>query len=109
MRGVLRSRMLRCGKKGCRCHTDPAFRHGPYWYLYWRQGKRMRCRYIPPDKVEVFQQAIAARQALNAGIRKAHEDMRNMRWQLKCLRMQLTGVMLEGRALGPEPLWFTAQ
>lgn len=32
---------VRCGKKGCtRCP------HGPYWYAYWREGGRMRSRYI---------------------------------------------------------------
>ena len=32
---------VRCGKTGCaRCP------HGPYWYAYWREGGRMRSRYI---------------------------------------------------------------
>lgn len=30
-----------CGKSGCtRCP------HGPYWYAYWREGGRVRSRYI---------------------------------------------------------------
>ncbi|MBA2726003.1 MAG: hypothetical protein H0U53_08440 [Actinobacteria bacterium] len=30
-----------CGKAGCR--SCP---HGPYWYAYFREGKRLRSRYI---------------------------------------------------------------
>jgi hypothetical protein len=30
-----------CGRSGCsRCP------HGPYWYAYWREGGRLRSRYI---------------------------------------------------------------
>lgn len=32
---------VRCGKPGCtKCP------HGPYWYAYWREGGRVRSRYI---------------------------------------------------------------
>ncbi|MGQ0679203.1 MAG: hypothetical protein ACT4OM_06030 [Actinomycetota bacterium] len=32
---------VRCGKAGCsRCP------HGPYWYAYWREGDKVRSRYI---------------------------------------------------------------
>src|SRR5207249_2499036 len=41
---------VRCGKANCtRCP------HGPYWYAYWREGGRLRSRYIgkePPEQVE---------------------------------------------------------
>lgn len=36
-----RQEHVRCGKPGCgRCP------HGPYWYAYWREGGRVRSRYI---------------------------------------------------------------
>ncbi len=35
-----------CGKKPCRCHDGVEYRHGPYWYAYWREGKRIRSVYI---------------------------------------------------------------
>ena len=28
--GSLVERTTRCGNRGCRCHTDPSGRHGPY-------------------------------------------------------------------------------
>jgi hypothetical protein len=35
---------VRCGKPGCtKCP------HGPYWYAYYREGGRVRSRYIGPD------------------------------------------------------------
>ena len=32
---------VRCGKVGCR--SCP---HGPYWYAYFREGNKLRSRYI---------------------------------------------------------------
>lgn len=46
-----RQQRVRCGKKGCT--TCP---HGPYWYGYWREGGRLRSRYVgkePPQGVFV--------------------------------------------------------
>jgi hypothetical protein len=36
-----RLEMVKCGKPGCR--SCP---HGPYWYAYFREGKRLRSRYL---------------------------------------------------------------
>lgn len=38
---TLRQEHVRCGKESCR--SCP---HGPYWYAYWREGGRMRSRYV---------------------------------------------------------------
>jgi hypothetical protein len=36
-----RQQLVRCGKPGCtRCP------HGPYWYAFWREGGRVRSRYV---------------------------------------------------------------
>ena len=35
---------VKCGKPGCtKCP------HGPYWYAYWREGGKVRSRYIGPE------------------------------------------------------------
>jgi hypothetical protein len=50
---TLRHEYVQCGKKGCnRCP------HGPYWYAYWRDGKRLRKRYVGkhlPEDLSVLQ------------------------------------------------------
>jgi hypothetical protein len=40
-RETFRQQLVRCGKKGCR--SCP---HGPYWYAYRREGRRLRSRYV---------------------------------------------------------------
>jgi hypothetical protein len=38
---TFRQEHVKCGRRGCtRCP------HGPYWYAYWREGGRLRSRYI---------------------------------------------------------------
>src|SRR5437762_1878357 len=37
---TLRKEFVLCGKKGC---SKP---HGPYWFAFWRDGDKMRKRYI---------------------------------------------------------------
>jgi len=36
----------RCGKTGCSVCRADARGHGPYWYAYWREGGRLRSRYL---------------------------------------------------------------
>jgi hypothetical protein len=38
---TFRQETVRCGKKACK--SCP---HGPYWYAYWREGGRVRSRYV---------------------------------------------------------------
>jgi hypothetical protein len=46
---------VRCGKPGCR--SCP---HGPYWYAYYREGSRLRSRYIGRDLPEDVKSALLA-------------------------------------------------
>lgn len=39
-RETFRCEWVKCGKE---CGGCP---HGPYWYAYWREGKRVRKRYV---------------------------------------------------------------
>jgi hypothetical protein len=40
-----RQRFITCGKADCHTCTDGPG-HGPYWYAYWREGTKVRSRYI---------------------------------------------------------------
>jgi len=39
----------RCGKADCARCASGGPGHGPYWYAYWREGGRMRSRYLGKD------------------------------------------------------------
>lgn len=36
--------LIKCGKKTCKCAKGEL--HGPYWYAYWRDGKRVKSKYL---------------------------------------------------------------
>jgi hypothetical protein len=45
---TFRQERVRCGREGCR-----GCPHGPYWYAYWREGGRLRSRYIGKELPQV--------------------------------------------------------
>ncbi len=62
--GTLLERMKTCGKPTCRCATDPAARHGPYFeWTHLHEGKLVH-RVVPPAKAKVLRGAIASHQAI---------------------------------------------
>jgi hypothetical protein len=43
--GTYRLELVSCGKPNCtRCAEGPA--HGPYWYRYYRRGKKVVSKYV---------------------------------------------------------------
>lgn len=56
--GALCPQWVKCGKSTCHCAVGNL--HGPYWYLFWRQGGRLRKRYIKPAEVEAVRAACDA-------------------------------------------------
>jgi len=56
--GTLSQRMMTCGKPNCRCASDPAARHGPYYqWVHMRAGKPTQ-RYVSEQQAQVLRQAI---------------------------------------------------
>ena len=49
---------VRCGKPGC-----ASCPHGPYWYAYFREGKRLRSRYIGRELPDDVKKAVGGRSA----------------------------------------------
>ena len=35
-----------CGKASCACHRDPEKKHGPYYYLSYKEGGQSRYKYL---------------------------------------------------------------
>jgi hypothetical protein len=57
--GTLLKRMTVCGKPGCRCASDPAARHGPYYEWGHMHEGRLVHRVVSPQQAEVLRGAIA--------------------------------------------------
>ncbi len=51
----------KCGKPTCSTCRDGQG-HGPYWYAYWREGSRLRSRYVgkEPPKAGTGVQSVAS-------------------------------------------------
>jgi Family of unknown function (DUF6788) len=60
-RGSLQAEMKTCGRPGCRCARGEL--HGPYHYLFWRDGGRLRKRYARPSELAAVRAEIADRRA----------------------------------------------
>lgn len=35
-----------CGKPSCACHQDPQKKHGPYYYLSYKEGGKSQYKYL---------------------------------------------------------------
>jgi hypothetical protein len=61
IRGLLENRLMKpkamrvgsvvkqymfCGKASCACHQDPQKKHGPYYYLSYKEGGKSRYKYL---------------------------------------------------------------
>lgn len=56
--GSLSERMMKCGKPGCRCATDPSARHGPYYEWGRMRAGKLTHRYVTPEQAKALRQAI---------------------------------------------------
>ena len=65
--GHVESRMVRCGKKGCKCTRGEL--HGPYFYHRTWGGERHRRRYVRLAHVKEARAACEEYRALQAEIR----------------------------------------
>jgi hypothetical protein len=57
--GTLHTRTKCCGNPNCRCATDPAARHGPYFEWSRRKDNRLVHKIVSPQQAAYVAQAIA--------------------------------------------------
>lgn len=57
--GSLSERTKLCGNPRCRCRTDRAARHGPYYEWGFIEGGRVRHRMLSPRRAELMRTAIS--------------------------------------------------
>jgi len=56
--GSLSERMMKCGKPGCRCATDPSARHGPYYEWGRMRAGKLVHRYVTAEQAKTLREAI---------------------------------------------------
>jgi len=78
---------VRCGKLTCHCVEGQ--RHGPYWFLHWREGAVQRRRYVRQVDVEAVRAVVVGRRRDDREMRRAVAlavaDLRRMRTWLRDL------------------------
>ncbi len=73
---------IRCGKPTCKCAGH--YRHGPYAYLYWRDGSGNACRiYVRRADVEAVREIVTLRQRIE---RERRQLLAESRAYLRLLR-----------------------
>jgi hypothetical protein len=73
-----------CGKASCACHRDPQKKHGPYYYLSYKEGGRSRYKYLGKAEgpgverarnYQVFQRGIAQ-------LGRMHREIIELLWKI---------------------------
>ena len=85
--GAVCLQWVRCGRASCRCSRGEL--HGPYYYLFWREGGRLRKRYVRLNAVPTVQGAYAERRKQE---RKAREALQAWWEKWRLLRRNLREV-----------------
>ena len=64
--GTLHHRTKVCGKPTCKCATDPAARHGPYYEWGRMRGGKLVQSTVTPAQAKLLERAIANHQRAKA-------------------------------------------
>ena len=78
-KGSIHVQRVQCGKPGCHCERGEP--HAAY-YLFWREGGRLRKRYVAAAEVAAVRSIYAARRQRE---RRAREALRAGRRQWRAL------------------------
>lgn len=68
--GSLQTRYLSCGNASCRCHQDPAKRHGPYHYWTRKVKGRTVTVLLKQEQVPLYQEWIQHNRQLENLVRE---------------------------------------
>ncbi len=71
--GSLIDRMMKCGKKQCRCHREADYLHGPLYYLSDSQGGKTRWVYVRKGQVDEVRKSIERGQRAEEILRELGE------------------------------------
>lgn len=71
--GTVLSRTMTCGKKNCRCASDPDARHGPYYEWTRMKDGHLVHSYVSPEQAAMLNNAIANNRKLQDLVRRWHD------------------------------------
>ena len=63
--GSVIERYTVCGSSGCRCHADPAHRHGPYYQYTRKLAGKTLTRRLDPEQAQASRDWITNRRRLD--------------------------------------------
>jgi hypothetical protein len=72
--GTLTRRTTRCGQPSCRCHRDPAARHGPYNDWTRLEGRKLAHRMLSDEQAKVVRAAIANFRRIRVLLRRWEDE-----------------------------------
>jgi hypothetical protein len=64
--GTMHERTKVCGRKNCKCATDPAERHGPYYEWSRLKDGKLRHKIVTPVQAQLLKTAISNRREIQA-------------------------------------------
>jgi hypothetical protein len=99
IRGLLESRLMKpkamrvgsvvkqymfCGKPSCACHQDPKKKHGPYYYLSYKEEGQSRYKYLGKATSPAVEQAgnYQGFQRGMAQLGKIHREIIDLLWKI---------------------------
>jgi hypothetical protein len=72
--GTLHVRTKVCGRKNCKCATDPEQRHGPYHEWSRRKDGKLRHKVVTPEQAQLLKQAISNRREIQTILAQWEEE-----------------------------------
>ncbi len=76
--GSLVEQYVTCGKPTCRCARGE--KHGPVYYLYWKEQGRSRSLYVPRGEVDAVRHQVETYRQVQAELQAGAERQRRA-WQ----------------------------
>ena len=89
--GAVCRQWVRCGRPNCRCARGEP--HGPYHYLFWREGGRLHKRYVRVADADAARAACDERRARE---RRAGQTVRGWRREWRALTVLLREIERHG-------------
>jgi len=79
--GAVCEQLIRCGKPNCRCAHGEL--HGPYFYMFYRDGGRLRKLYVKREYVDRLREAAETRRSNRRLVEKSTRLLREFKAALK--------------------------